>query len=490
VKAGESLQAAVNAAELGDTILLEAGESYDGPIVLPYKAAKTDADFLTIETSNLSAISSDGERIRPEVHARAMPKIISPKGQPAVATAPQANHYRFIGIEFSPAANSEYIYNLIDLGDSNYTSYSQFPHHLVFDRCYVHSTGLNRARRGFALNSGDTSIVNSHVSGFAGAGDETQAIAGWNGPGPFHIINNFLEGGGEVILIGGADPSIINLVPSDIEIRRNYLHRPAEWSGKATIKGSFELKNARRVVIDANVIESKILTTALVITVRNQNGKAPWSTIEDVRITNNLVRHASSGINLLGSDNEHASQTMRGIRISNNLLVDIVPDEAHNIPFFLQINGGDAVTVEHNTVEHVGNIITSYGQPTRKFVFKDNIVQHNLYGLVCVGEGPPCQRETPFCRCFPDSIIKGNVIADNASAIANDASIQSHYPSGNFFVSSYNQSGFIDYKKGDWRLASTSKFHGKATDGKDPGVDFELLRGAGVDSTQMGSKLQ
>src|SRR6185295_9169597 len=208
-----------------------AGSTFRGPIILPFKTggSGTDADYITIRTSDLAGIANIGERLKPGVHARAMPKIVAPAEQPAVGTEPRAHHYKFVGVEFLPAANASYVYNLIDLGSSDYTSPAQFPHHLIFDRCYVHSTGLNRARRGFALNSAETSILNSHVSGFAGAGDETQAIAGWNGPGPFHIVNNYLEAAGEVMLIGGADPSVPNLVPSDIEIRRNHFRKLREW---------------------------------------------------------------------------------------------------------------------------------------------------------------------------------------------------------------------------------------------------------------------
>jgi len=257
--AGGNLQEAIKLAKFGDTIILEAGATYLGPVILPNKGpgSGTDADYITIRTANLSEIAKDGERIKPAVHSRFMPKIVSPSQSVAVGTEPQAHHYRFVGVEFAPSASANYVFNLIDLGASDYSSYSSFPHHLVFDRCYVHSTGLNKARRGFALNSGEASIINSHISGFAGAGDETQAISSWNGPGPFHIINNFLEAGSELILIGGSDPSIPNLVPSDIEIRRNYFHRPSEWSGKATIKGTFELKNARRVVVDAICLKAK-----------------------------------------------------------------------------------------------------------------------------------------------------------------------------------------------------------------------------------------
>jgi hypothetical protein len=416
-----------------------------------------------------------------------MPKIVAPRERAAVSTEPRAHHYKFVGVEFLPASNASYVYNVIELGSSDYTSALQFPHHLIFDRCYIHSPGLNRARRGFALNSAETSIVNSHLSGFAGAGDETQAIAGWNGPGPFHIVNNYLEGAGEVVLIGGADPSVSNLVPSDIEIRRNHLRKPREWNGRALIKGTLELKNARRVVIEGNVIESEILTTAIVLTVRNQGGKAPWSTIEDVEIKNNIVRHASTGINILGTDNEHRSQEAKRIRIVNNLLVEIVADSPNNIPYFLQINGGQQITVAHNTVQQAGNIITAYGAPARNFIFRDNIVQYNRYGIVCLTEGSGCGPENIFCVCFPGGAFKGNVIADNLGAAANDR-LEEKYPAGNYFVSSFQRIGFNDFAHGDWRLGAASRTRRRASDGTDPGVNLDALVAAGAIAAQEGGR--
>ena len=482
VKAGGNLQVAIDAARYGDTVLLEAGATYVGPLRLRDKGAVNgnDADYITIRTSDLAGIAREGERISPVQQARSMPKIVSPNEQPAVSTDPRAHHYKFVGIEFAPGANTKYVYNLIDLGQGDYTSLSQFPHHLIFDRCYIHSPGLNRARRGFALNSAETSILNSYVSGFAGASDETQAIAGWNGPGPFHIVNNYLEGGGEVVLIGGADPSILNLVPSDIEFRRNHFSKRAEWEGKATIKGMFELKNARRVVVDGNVIEGGIRLTAFVITVRNQSGTAPWSTIEDVEITNNVIRRASAGVNILGSDNEHSSQTAKRIRVANNLFEDVAnPNDVAN---FLIISGGETVTIEHNTVQQAGNVLSAYGQPTKNFVFRNNILQHNRYGIACFNNGPACPQGAP-CNCFPDGLLKGNLIADNANVGAQEP-LERKYPAGNFFVNSYESIGFMDYVHGNWQLATGSKYRGKATDGKDPGVDFRALAASGAQSAK------
>jgi len=480
LQSGDDLQGAIRNARFGDTILLQAGATFTGPLMLPDKGAGTgtDADYITIRTANLSGISAEKERVKPD---SSMARIVAPGSSPAIATQEQAHHYKFIGVEFAPAQNSDHIYNLIDLGASDYRSILQFPHHLVFDRCYVHSTGLNKARRGFALNSGETTIINSYVSGFAGE-DETQAIAGWNGPGPFHIINNYLEGGGEVLLFGGSDPSIQGLVPSDIEIRRNFFHKPAAWAGRATIKGTFELKNAKRVVAEGNVIDTGIRVTAFVITVRNQNGGAPWSTIEDVQIVNNIVRHASTGVNILGSDDVHPSQQAKGISIVNNLFLDLV--SPGDIAYFLQTNGAESVTVSHNTVQQAGNIITSYGMPTKNFSFVNNIVQYNAYGIACSVQGGSCL-ESAFCRCFPNATVKGNVIADNANASAG-GSIQNSFPLGNFFVTSYEKIGFINYAAGNWQLTPTSSIRKRATDGKDPGVDFDRLNSSGANSAADG----
>src|SRR5690606_22757623 len=99
----------------------------------------------------------------------------------------------------------------------------------------------------------DSWIAECHIKGF-----DSQAILSWNSPGPFKIVNNYLEGAGENVMFGGADPRIEGLVPSDIVIERNYFRKPLSWksSGAWTIKNLFELKNAQRVLVRANVFET------------------------------------------------------------------------------------------------------------------------------------------------------------------------------------------------------------------------------------------
>src|SRR5205085_5031116 len=136
------------------------------------------------------------------------------------------------------------------------TGTSQVPTDIVFDRCYIHGTTTGTLRRGIALNSARTAVIDSYIAECHEVGTDSQAIGGWNGPGPFKIVNNFLEGAAENFMLGGADPSIANLVSSDIEFRRNYCSKPLSWCATEptyagvhwSIKNIFELKNAQRVL--------------------------------------------------------------------------------------------------------------------------------------------------------------------------------------------------------------------------------------------------
>ena len=77
------------------------------------------------------------------------------------------------------------------------------------------------------MNSASTAIVDSYISDIHEVGADSQAICCWNGPGPFKIVNNYLEAAGENVMFGGADPSIAELVPSDIEFRHNHCFKPS-----------------------------------------------------------------------------------------------------------------------------------------------------------------------------------------------------------------------------------------------------------------------
>src|SRR5690606_7407306 len=196
------------------------------------------------------------------------------------------------------------------------------------DRCYIHGDPALGQKRGIALNSGTTVIRGSYISDMKVRGQDAQAIAGWNGPGPYTIENNYLEAAGENFMLGGADPAIRGLVTEDVTFRKNHLSKPVAWRGQGwTVKNLFELKNARKVLVEGNVMEYSWLDAqvgyAVLFTPRNQDGGAPWATVEDVTFRYNIVRHAGGGMQILGNDTIHPSGPTRRVLVAHNVFYDI-----------------------------------------------------------------------------------------------------------------------------------------------------------------------
>jgi hypothetical protein len=226
VKAGENLQAALNAAKPGDELRLAPEATFSGNFVLPVTAGEAT---ITVRT-DLPDASLPGpmQRVTPATAGR-FAKIVSPNTAAALRTAPGAHHWRLMFLEF-PSTKDGYG-EIIQLGDgsSAQSQLSQVPYEIVLDRVYVHGHPLYGQKRGIALNARTVTIRNSYVSDIKTVGADAQAIGGWNGPGPFSIENNYLEASGEAFLLGGADPGIANLVSEDVSVRYNHMARPMAW---------------------------------------------------------------------------------------------------------------------------------------------------------------------------------------------------------------------------------------------------------------------
>jgi hypothetical protein len=476
VRKGGNLQAAINAARPGQTIELEAGATFPGPILLPRKPGD---GYITIRSSRAGELP-EGVRVGPAQSAL-MPKVVSKgQGNPALQTEAGAHHYRLIGLEILPETPETFVYTLVWLGagDNSQNTMEKVPHHITVDRCYIHAWPDQSLKRGIDLNSAHTEVINSHISGFKAVGQEAQAILGYNGPGPFRIENNYLEGAGENVMFGGGDPLIPNLVPSDITIRRNHFFKPLAWRGKWQVKNLFELKNARRVEVSGNVFENcwadAQAGNAIVLTTRNQQGTAPWSVVEDVRFVNNHVKGAGGGVQILGKDDLHPSARGGRLHIVNNLFEDLSARWSNEglTRVFVTLSGAGEVEFDHNTViSPDATIVYVVPGPAPGFRFTNNIVKHNNGGIISEGMGPP-QSYTQFLTPF---VIKGNAMI---GALEQYWDVDQKYPPGNFYPGRYEDVRFVDYQGGNFSLSTNSPLKRKGTDGKDVGVDMEELRKA------------
>jgi hypothetical protein len=471
VAAGGDVQGALNSAQPGDVITLAAGATYTGNYVLPMKSG---TGWVTVRTSTPEGtFVAPGTRVSPG-QAGQMAKLVSVTTDPVLQWAPGAHHYRLIGLELTVGAG-HYIDTLVAIGTGSDTSVAALPHDIIIDRCYVHGDATVGSKRGVGLNGGATAVVDSYFADWKGQGFDTQAIAGWNGTGPYKIVNNYLEGAGENFIYGGADPHIANQVAADFEIRRNHFAKPVSWNPADagyggthwSVKNLFELKNARRVLLDGNLLEhvwaDAQVGYAILLTPRNQDGTAPWSVVEDVTITNNIIRHAEAGVQLLGWDNNNPSGQLNRVVIRNNVFDDLGWGR------LVQPEDGTAnVTIEHNTGFPQGPIIAAGGRPHTGWTYRNNLTLSGNYGII--GTGTPTGTDT-ITTYFPSLVFAKNVIV-GASA--------GQYPtaSTNYFPASTAEVGFVNEAGGNYRLTATSPYKNAGTDGKDIGADLDAIAAA------------
>ena len=345
------------------------------------------------------------------------------------------------------------------------TSLGTVPHDLIVDRCYIHGDPVNGQKRGIALNSAATTIVGSYISDIKSSHEDAQAIMGANGPGPYQILNNYLEAAAENILFGGADPNISGLVPADITIQQNYISKPLAWRSQGWIvKNLIELKNAQRVTINGNLLENNWAAAqqgfAVVLTPRNQDNTAPWTVVQQVQFTNNIVRHVASVFNVLGNDNINASLTTNAITIRNNLFLDVSRASWGGSGWFLLTSGGRDITVDHNTVFTDGtSVVYADGAGVVGFTFTNNIVPDNAWAIMGGGASPG---NGTIGAYYPGAIIRRNVFIAGQSRI---------YPTDNFYPATIEEVGFADIAGGNYRLKLSSPYMGAATDGTAIGGD-------------------
>lgn len=389
VAPGGDVQAAINSATAPATIVLEAGATYP--------AFKLKSGII-VQSSRYAEILGRVPKDSP-----LLAKVRSTaNGDPVVTVPMEVDDYALNGLDIQTASESVITYDLVRIGEGKQTqkTAAQAPANGSISKSYIHGWPNQNTVRAIALNGATTSITDCYISETHSTEAESQAIGSWNGPGPFKIINNYLESAGEVIMFGGADSAAKELMANGIEIRRNHMFKPLAWlTSHFVVKNLLELKAARNVVIDGNVLENNWGGvrpdgtqwgqdgSAVLFTVRNQDCLAPWSTVEDVSFTNNMVLNATgAGVNFIGMDDEVTAEFGKcnppstsgqgaRVRISNNVFDKIKGT-------FLQLNGFNDVTVENNTHLQGGNTILFFGkQQSQRFIYRNNVTQEREYGI-------------------------------------------------------------------------------------------------------------
>jgi hypothetical protein len=579
------LQAAIDAASFGDTILLRAGQTFVGHFRL---RAKSGTGVIVIRgDAPASDLPDDGVRLVPSTRpggntsisrlARIVGRGGLYKTTPLLRTDAGAHGYVIQFIDFDGVAQLGYE-TVIQVGtDTTATP----PTDITFDRVYVHGHRYKGQKRGIALQGKRLSVLNSYISDIKAIRTDSQAINGYNGAGPITIQNNYIEGASENVMFGGADPAVTNLVPSDIVLRRNHLFKPFAWrnpilaapggvrasagtggslasgrhyfrvvavmasastsavsapstevsatvssSGRVTVswsavpgadkyrvyrgttsggqskylettgtsfaypgsgessgtpatsgtkwvvKNHLELKNAQRVTVDGNLFENNWAAGqsgyAIMLTPRN-SGSAPWTRVQYVTFTNNIVRHVPAVVNIAGYDDSDPTQRTERITFRNNLFEDVnVSAYGTNAKALLVGDGAAYLVFDRNTIIHTNSsVLFAYGAAMPGLVYTNNLSLHNKYGIMGDGSSPG---KPTIAKYFPGGVVQCNVLAGGNASL---------YPTPNAFPTVEQwTAGFVDLAGGDYRVAAGTILSQSGCGGAVPGADLAAVAAA------------
>ena len=529
VRENGNLRDAINNANCGDTITLQAGATFPGNFKFPAKNCD-DGHWITLRSSATdSALPHEGTRItpcyagvaslpgRPDFHCSApnnvMAKIVfTGKGSGPLTLLNGANHYRFIGLEVTRDSPGFIIYNLIMVERDGVAD------HIVFDRVWFHGTPQDETTRGISFGGSryvavvDSFFTDFHCIAISGACVDAQAIAGGLGSkpmGPYKIVNSFLEGAAETIIFGGGAATS---APADIEIRRNHMFKPLSWmpgnpqfvggaDGRPFIvKNLFELKNAERVLLDGNILENAwggFSQTGFGVLLTPKNQMAPMGNlcpecyVTDVTIRNCLIRHVASGFQIGNGLSGNGGAPKDGGRYSIHDVVvdDIEPALYKGTGAFAQLSTTIGISnspVLHDVqIDHVSafppKTLLIVGGPREGRRMTNIVITNSIFTsgekpLVTTGGGPEknCSAlpdhkglKAVFDDCFVAYTFHHNVIVGS-----------SDFPKGNNILKKPSDIGLVNFQGGnggDYHLAAASKFKHAATDGKDMGADIDAI---------------
>jgi hypothetical protein len=505
------LQTALDNASCGDTLVLQAGQTYSG-FTLPAK--NCDANhYITIRSSALgTGLPPEGVRAtpcnagvaslpgRPNLSCASTSNVMArvaglPKGNQIINTDPGANYYRLVGLEVADTeANGSAggYYDLIMLTSAD---------HIIVDRCWIHGSPTGEDVKGVEFSgSSYIAVVDSYISDIhsklSGLGADSAAIGSITGTGPVKIVDNFLEAAGENVLWGGGASSA-NV--TDVEMRRNHVFKPFTWWTSSPsyfgtafqVKNLFESKTGIRQLVEGNIFENNWAQaqkgTAILFGPKNQYGKCPDCTVHDVIFRYNIVRHSVNAIGMAtgyattcpgeagnGKGNcLYLSGALYNFSLHDNLLDDInestySPGDCCSDGFLFAINSDQPsnwphdIRIEHNTGFPVGwgvGYVTVRGTPqVANFSFENNLMTSgdNGFGAVLPGrQVPGCSAKNGTGMIGALNACMGNSWTATGNVFANSSTPKSPrfpgapFPPGNFEAPTSDALGFVNFNNGN-----------------------------------------
>jgi hypothetical protein len=532
---GGDLQTALNTAECGDTITLQAGASFPlNSAVLPSNGCD-DQHWITVRTSAPdSALPPEHTRINPSYagvgslpsrptfsggSANVMAQILE-----TAASLPliPGDHYRFIGIEITRSANGKFYNSLVHTETSK----------VIFDRCWIHGDAVDDTAHlvQIALGSDHIAVIDSYLNdahcATTGSCTDSQDVGEHDGGFAIKVVNNFLEAAAENIIFGGGAATSVT---TDVEIRLNHFFKPMSWNPsdasflgtKFIVKNNLELKEGQRVLVEGNYFQNTwggFSQEGRIIEVgpKNQQGQddsnlCPICFIADLTIRYNYAAQGAGGIGIGDGATQNGAWAAGSYDYSfHDLIFDGMQyAECYGCGGFLsEIGSGYSTTspppstlnnfsMNHVTIVNIGflggpktptGLMEMSGPPANNptntpqitnLSWTNSIIDAGNSGAYPMGGG------TTNCSVGEKTVAsKITACWTGASSFAGNILVTDYVaspltlPQGNHTSATWDAVGFVNFNGGsggNYQLSSTSPYKGLATDGSDPGADVTAV---------------
>jgi hypothetical protein len=265
------------------------------------------------------------------------------------------------------------------------------------------------------------------------------------------------------------------------------------------VKNLLELKNARRVLVEGNIMEYSWggfsqNGFAILLTPKNQSGPGgtnlcPICLVTDITIRYNTISHVGNGLQIANVPSDNGGAALDGERYS---IHDLVIDDINPVKYkgtghvltIMSIRG--TALLKNVAINHITafppsgafSIGNTTGSKIPNLVLSNSLITAGSYPVWSTGGGTAnCayydKPLTTFTACFNPYLFNHNAII--ATPLAYPAST---WPSGNLFPTTIGAVEFVNYSGRNYQLQPSSPYKGKGSDGKDLGADVSAINAA------------
>jgi hypothetical protein len=285
-----NLQATIDAAPAGTTITLEQGATYPN-ITIPVKpgASATKRFTLTTKGFTLTGRPTPADEFK-------MATIQGISGTNSGIRV-LGSYVDIIGVQLRhnlPSGQGE----MISVGNASDPDLAHVPNDVRIMRSMFRGKPGNGAfgqKRAIEVTGRNVLVDQIWCSEIWIEGQDTQCVHTYSSPGPLTIRRSYLSAGAENILIGGNPPSGPGLVPADILIEDNILHKPLYWKTdgrKRQVKNLIEFKFGHRITARRNLLVNNWIAAQAgnsVLFSFTTNGPCAYCDMQDVLFEDNVI---------------------------------------------------------------------------------------------------------------------------------------------------------------------------------------------------------